>query len=1338
MQKKKYGKLKNALAITLAMELALLQPIPALAASDISGHWAQEVMESWLEQGLISGYDNGLIKPDKSVTRAEFVRLINQRFSLSGQAQISFNDVSESDWFFQEVLTAVANGYASGFDDGGFHPDEAITRGQAAVLVANTLKLPFNAEAGKEFTDVNSFPQWAAGAIGALSQAGVFMGYPDNTFQADRVMTRAEAVSLLDKAFLYNQQPDEAAEAIETLESLTIARDGEIAADKRITGDVTISEDVGDGSVELKNITIEGKLIINGGGSNSVTLDGCQIAQAESNKANVRVVLKGNTNINLINANAPLSLTEEGWNGKLNEVILLSNNSNEAFNLNAPIDLLRLSGKAGVNIRKSINELTVEPGAEGVRIEFFDNVKINAVNGNAMHRMAGYANINIFYVNVNGISWANAIQFGNIIYGPNTNYTTYGERRRGGGGGGDDDDDVVSVTGVSVSSQPARLSYFPGDALDLSGMKITLSYSNNETKEIALEDMAANDITVSPANGYILSAADNGKPIVVTYTKTSLTASTANLTVNEYIKTPMPEFLSLLSSIDGSSASFSMKTEPEAGEWKVYDSATATTPSSAVTAMVSGNSLTLNNASVSGANTRYWVTLTGSAAGFLESDRLELTVYPAGTGDSLPLVEALGKDKVIVDGNKVHLIDKAVIEGDELTIPENVILILESGSGVDTQGRQIKVQVDGTVQGKKSVLLANSFIGAAGEIKLGNKGALIKISNSSDKQTVLAGGMNTENAQIKLENDASLTLGKTAVMTLSNGAAYLTEHFEYLHSRESVRVDEGSTLVLMASRTLNGRVDIYGNVIPAEGTNNYLMADDGAGNNMKSTRINVYKGANISGLLLDDEVKAGGSSPIVDENGVCLNDYVLAPASDKFGFNTKKFTTLDKALIPDQLILKAPKVLKYDESNLKFNPTDDIITTADTIGFTYEDKRDPAIASANSLALEIINLETDLTYKVSGYRQAAENGEFYAIISLGDKEYIPGIHQATLYSGIYVSEPLEFEIKEAALTIGKPVPLDENGEPAVGDIKVEDTISIPLKDTIDLEPYTVNLTDSFGDTKNPDFEVKKAEDGGEGEYQVMADLAGIPAGNYDLTISSGSYKSNIIRVSIKDVLGIRTDKILDKDLNEINPTTKQGETVYFQCSDIRGVQPASSYKIELGLWTVTGTEWISLEDMEIVATDNENEFLIKTTFADTSIKPEFYDTKLVSGKYSATGPFVTVEAPKALTLDLLTTTTPVEEDPEIKTEDEENPEQNPETNPETEPETMPDKNPETEGNKQDNSQNNPITTPENDKQENNPQENEHNTEGGDNKDEDNKDESNNQGSNTVKEPEKET
>ena len=187
---------RKLLPMALAAAMAL-PAVPAMAATnDIEGHWAEQVLTEWQEKGLLKGYADGSVKPNNSITRAEFITLINNAKNITEEKNISFTDVKPSDWFYSAVAKAAA--YAKGYADGTFRPNQTITRAEAAVMLANVAGLSPNEEGADDFSD--AIPAWAKGSIGAVVAAGLMSGYPDGSFGANTPTTRAESVSALDRA----------------------------------------------------------------------------------------------------------------------------------------------------------------------------------------------------------------------------------------------------------------------------------------------------------------------------------------------------------------------------------------------------------------------------------------------------------------------------------------------------------------------------------------------------------------------------------------------------------------------------------------------------------------------------------------------------------------------------------------------------------------------------------------------------------------------------------------------------------------------------------------------------------------------------------------------------------------------------------------------------------------------------------------------------------------------------------------------------------------------------------------------------------------------------------
>ncbi|MCL2843122.1 MAG: family 43 glycosylhydrolase, partial [Oscillospiraceae bacterium] len=88
------------------------------------------------------------------------------------------------------------------------------------------------------------------------------------------------------------------------------------------------------------------------------------------------------------------------------------------------------------------------------------------------------------------------------------------------------------VASIAVTTQPTRLVYTERNTLDLSGLVVTLTYDNGDTRPVAFADFAANGLTASPADGTALTLAHNGTVVTITHTESGETATTATLTVN--------------------------------------------------------------------------------------------------------------------------------------------------------------------------------------------------------------------------------------------------------------------------------------------------------------------------------------------------------------------------------------------------------------------------------------------------------------------------------------------------------------------------------------------------------------------------------------------------------------------------------------------------------------------------------------------------------------------------------------------------------------------------------------------------------------------------------------
>lgn len=206
----------KALGVLLVLCMLLgLFPAAAMAAdapSDISGHWAQRQLQSFVDDGYLEGYEDGTYRPNDKATRAEFSALMNRVAGLTQEsADIQkFEDVSANRWYYADLAKGLAAGYLAGTTPTTMEPNASATREQAFAMLARLLKMTDGDTAVlARFSDGGSVSRYARGCIAALVSAGIVSGYPDGTLLPQGTLTRAEAVMILYncKSLLQGEEP---------------------------------------------------------------------------------------------------------------------------------------------------------------------------------------------------------------------------------------------------------------------------------------------------------------------------------------------------------------------------------------------------------------------------------------------------------------------------------------------------------------------------------------------------------------------------------------------------------------------------------------------------------------------------------------------------------------------------------------------------------------------------------------------------------------------------------------------------------------------------------------------------------------------------------------------------------------------------------------------------------------------------------------------------------------------------------------------------------------------------------------------------------------------------
>lgn len=165
--------------------------------NDISGHWAEEQLDFFYKKGMLTAYDGNLLKPDKTVTRAEFVTFTNRVLNFTDPSdEITFKDVPSDAWYANEVSKAIQAGYISTSAE-NFRPNDAITREEAAVILTNIFdNKDTNLDKILEFKDSDKISEWAKPSMEGAIEAGYILGTTNKELKPANKLNRAEMAAI--------------------------------------------------------------------------------------------------------------------------------------------------------------------------------------------------------------------------------------------------------------------------------------------------------------------------------------------------------------------------------------------------------------------------------------------------------------------------------------------------------------------------------------------------------------------------------------------------------------------------------------------------------------------------------------------------------------------------------------------------------------------------------------------------------------------------------------------------------------------------------------------------------------------------------------------------------------------------------------------------------------------------------------------------------------------------------------------------------------------------------------------------------------------------------------
>lgn len=176
--------------------------------TDISNHWAKDVISKMSDKGLIKGVGNGKFLPNEKMKRSEFAAALHKTLGIeinyikAPDINEFFDDVKNDDWFASQLYDLAVLNIID--DRGKFRPEDQITREEMVNYIINGYKYKFETlieelEDSTDFSDDKNIDKKYKKAVKQATKLGFIRGRGKNVFDPKGITTRAEALVVLDR-----------------------------------------------------------------------------------------------------------------------------------------------------------------------------------------------------------------------------------------------------------------------------------------------------------------------------------------------------------------------------------------------------------------------------------------------------------------------------------------------------------------------------------------------------------------------------------------------------------------------------------------------------------------------------------------------------------------------------------------------------------------------------------------------------------------------------------------------------------------------------------------------------------------------------------------------------------------------------------------------------------------------------------------------------------------------------------------------------------------------------------------------------------------------------------
>lgn len=406
------GILKRICALVLCTAILIgIMPQISFNKAEAANTTQTEALNKLVEWGIMRGDQAGNLSPNRAITRAEFVTMLNRTFGYTKTTSEPFKDVASSNWFYDDIRIAYKAGYFTGTSKTTASPNANLTREAAVVMLCRNIMLKEQSGEDLSFTDSRLASDWSRGFIKAAAEKGIVAGDTSGTFRPLANITRGEVAILLAR-IIGTPILDTGTYSNNVNGNLMINKSGVTLDNMTISGDLYITGGVGLGYVTLNNVYVYGQIIASGAGESnkgdcSIIIKNSSapemIVDSPSNQY-VTIRTAGSTVIDKTYVRTDTYLEDKSNEGYGMTYIEVDGEEGTKLDLSGNInEVVSTTPKSAINVGSGVvKKLTIDENATNSTVKIDQGAVVEILNLDVATTVTGKGDIASLYVNAPG------------------------------------------------------------------------------------------------------------------------------------------------------------------------------------------------------------------------------------------------------------------------------------------------------------------------------------------------------------------------------------------------------------------------------------------------------------------------------------------------------------------------------------------------------------------------------------------------------------------------------------------------------------------------------------------------------------------------------------------------------------------------------------------------------------------------------------------------------------------------------------------------------------------------------------------------------------------------